>query len=150
MTLRRLTDLPDEIARSICFLVEWNDALSLQATCRRFADVANEHLLWKYYCRSSFRYWAASHQISIKLADASFQDWKQLFKKRYEAESKTQSALQDIICNQKARTPKIEIIVGLEYDSKDVLLWNFAEASDSDDHLARKYVFLFYMPGSPN
>lgn len=142
MALGRLADLPDEIVQSICFFIDWKDALSLQATCRRFGNVANEHLLWKYYCQSSFKYWAASHQLSTKLADSSFQQWKQLFQKRYEAESKTQSALQNVISGQKARTPKIEGIVGLGYDSKDVLLRNHARASESNDHLARRYFAL--------
>lgn len=144
----KLTDLPDEILHSICFFVNWKDAVSLQASCRRFQDVANEHLLWKYYCRSSFKYWAASNQISKKLADSTFVQWKQLFRKRCDAEVKTRSALQNIISRQKARTPKIETIVGLGYDSKDVLLQNYAGASNFDDNLARRSVTPSWFGGS--
>ena len=149
MAFRRLVDLPDEISRSICFLLDWHDAISLQSTCRRFRDIANEPLLWKHYCRSIFKYWAAAHQISTKLADPSFMQWKQQFRERHEAECKTRSALQDIISSQKARTPKIESIVNLGYDAKDVLLLQrHASASEADDHLARRYIILLYFRGS--
>ena len=139
MALARLTDLPDEILRCICFFVDWNDALSLQATCRRFVDVANEHLLWKHHCRTSFKYWSAPHQISTRLADHNFIEWKELFMKRHKADFKTRSVLQDIVSSQTARTPKIEAIGSLGYDSKDVLLHNHARASEFDDQLARRY-----------
>ncbi len=139
MARRQLVDLPDEILRSICFYLDWNDALSLQFTCRRFKDVANEHLLWKDFCQRSFTYWAASHQISSKLADSSFVQWKQLFGNHYQAETRTRSTLQDIISSQKGRTPKIESIVELGYDSKAALLQSYASASQFDDHLARRY-----------
>lgn len=148
MAPRRLVDLPDEILRSICFFLAWNDALSLHSTSRRLRDVANEHLLWKYYCQSSFKYWAASHQISAKSADPSFVQWKQLFQKRHEAEFKTKSTLQAIISGQKGRTPKIESIVDLGYDSKVVLLQSHAGASKFDDHLARRYTSSSYCPGT--
>lgn len=139
MPLARLKDLPDEILRNICFAVDWSDALSLQTTSRRFRDIANEHLLWKYYCQTCFRYWNASHHISAKLGDSSFLDWKKLFKKRHEAEGETKSALQNIISSQRARTPKIEAIVALGYDSKNALLQSHARAPGSHDHLARRY-----------
>lgn len=81
--------------------------------------------------------------MSTKVADTSFVRWKQLFKTRYEAEMTTRSVLQDIISGQKARTPKIERIVGLGYDSKGALLQNQARASEFDDHLARRYTVSF-------
>jgi len=141
MTHRRLPDLPDEILRQICLFLDWNDALSLQATCRRFGDVANDHLLWKYHCRSLFKYWASSHQLSTKLADTSFVQWKQLFKTRHEADVKTESTLKAIISSQKGRTPKIESIVELGYDAKEVLLQSCARDSQSHDYLARRYPY---------
>ena len=143
MAQSRLTDLPDEILRCICFFIDWNDALALQATCRRFVDVADEHLLWKFYCQSSFRYWSVRHQIKRKQEDSSFLGWKELFMKRHEADFKTRSALQDIISSQASRTPKIEVTVSLGYDAKDVLLHIHQSAVDFDDHLARKYSILF-------
>ncbi|KAF7504116.1 hypothetical protein GJ744_002685 [Endocarpon pusillum] len=139
MAQGELESLPDEILRSVCFFLDWHDAISLQSTNRRFRDVANEHLLWKYYCQCSFRYWAVSHHIFSKLADPSFVQWKQLFKYHHEAEIRTISALQGVISSQRARTPKIESIVELGYDAKDALLQSHARASESDDHLARRY-----------
>jgi F-box protein 21 len=144
MASKKLTDLPDEILREICLFLDWNDALSLQATCRRFGSVANDHLLWKYYCGSSFKYWAASHQLPVKLADPSFAQWKQLFETRHRSEIKTESTLQAIISSQKGRTPKIESIVELGYDAKEVLLQSCATNPQSHDHLARRY--LSYSP----
>ena len=135
-----LIQLPDEILRSICFLTGWKDAISLQVTCRRFRDVAGEQLLWKHYCQSSVRYWDPSHQMSLKLADPSFQQWKQLFQKHHEADVKTRSALQDVISRKGARLSKIQGIVALGYDSKDALLMSHARASEFDDHLARRYI----------
>ena len=145
MAFALLTDLPVEILRCVSFFIGWNDALSIQATCRRLGDVANEHLLWKYYCRSSFKYWAARHQISTKLGDPTFLGWKELFKKRHEAEFKTRSALESIIASQTARTPKIEDIVSLGYDAKDVLLRDHTRTMDLDDYLARRCGILLHM-----
>lgn len=139
MAQAELTSLPDEILRSVCFFLDWRDAISLQSTNRRFRDVADEHLLWKYYCQCSFRYWAVSHQISSKLADSSFVQWKQLFSYHHEADVRTRSALQGIISSQRARTPKIESIVELDYGAKDELLQSHARASEFDDYLARRY-----------
>jgi hypothetical protein len=65
-------------------------------------------------------------------------EWKQLFQKRIQADFKARSVLNDIISSQTARTPKIEAIVGLGYDSKDVLLQNHSTASEFNDHLARR------------
>jgi hypothetical protein len=62
--------------------------------------------------------------------------------KRHEADLKTLSALKDIISSQTARTPKIEAIVSLGYDSKDALLQSHERAVDFDDHLARRYGIL--------
>lgn len=140
MAPARLIDLPDEILRCICFFLDWNDALSLQATCRRFVDVADEHLLWKHHCRTSFKYWNAAHQLFTKLADHNFLEWKELFMKRQQADFKTRSILQGIVSSQPARTPKIEAIVSLGYDSKDVLLQNHVGGSNVDDRLARRYI----------
>jgi F-box protein 21 len=145
MCHKRLTDLPDEILREICLFLDWNDALSLQASYRRFSEVANDHLLWKFYCRSSFMYWAASHKLSAKLADAGFVQWKQLFKTRHKADIKTESTLQAIISSQKGRIPKIESIVELGYDAKEVLLQSCASDSQSHDHLARRYLYYIHL-----
>jgi hypothetical protein len=144
MTLTNLIDLPDEILRCICFFVDWHDALCLQASCRSFTNVANEHLLWKYHCRTNFGYWAASHQLQEKLGDSSFVEWKQLFKQRYLADSTTRSTLNRVISSQTARTPKIEAIIALGHDSKDVLLQNYARASEFNDLLARRYIHLYW------
>lgn len=141
MDPKRLVDLPDEILRSICFFIDWRDALSLQVTNRRFEDVTDDHLLWRNYCQISFKYWAQSHQISTKVLDPSFVQWKPLFRKHYVANTKTRAALENIIATQKARTPKIESIVAFDYDAKDVLLQNYATVTNLDDHLARRYVF---------
>jgi F-box protein 21 len=150
MAVEGLIVLPDEILRSICFLLDWNDALSVQSGCRRLRDVANENLLWKYYCQSSFKYWTASHQLSAKLADASSVNWKQLFKTRHQADVSTTSTLQSIISSQKGRTPKIDNIVELGYDSKDVLLQSQSRASENNDHLARRYAILINLTGASN
>lgn len=144
-----LTDLPDEILRCICFFVDWDDALSIQATCRRLVDVVTEPLLWKYHCRRTFKHWAASHHLSTKLGDATFWQWKQLFKERYEAEAKTRSALARIIASQTGRIQKIEDIVSLGYDAKDVLLREYARAMDFDDGLARRYSILRLLRSGP-
>lgn len=141
MKPKGLVDLPDEILRSICFFIDWRDALSLRVTNRRFQDVTDDHLLWRHYCQINFKYWAKSHQIYTKVLDPSFVQWKPLFRKRHVANTKTRAALANIIATQKARTPKIESIVGFDYDAKDVLLQNHATNINLDDHLARRYGF---------
>jgi F-box protein 21 len=116
-----LTDLPDEILRSICFFADWHDAIHLQATCHRFEAITAEPLLWKHHCRSTFTYWSHSHYFHSRLRDATFLDWRQLFRRRLDASFQTSRLLDGIIASQTARTPKLESIVAIGYDAKDVL-----------------------------
>jgi F-box protein 21 len=133
----RLTSLPDEILRSICFFVGWRDALQLQSTCHHLSNVASEHLLWKYYCQLTFEFWSPSHCISSKIVDAGFLGWRELFREHLEANVKTSHLLNQIISSEKARISKLEAIVDIGDDAKDVLLENLYSKVEND-HLARR------------
>lgn len=138
MTGGRLTYLPDEILRSVCFFVGWRDALHLQSTCRHLANVASENLLWKYHCQATFEYWTSLHCIASKIVDASFSGWKELFRKRWEANVKTSHLLDGIISCQKARISKLNAIVDIGDDAKDALLESRFSPNEENDYLARR------------
>ncbi|KIX01135.1 uncharacterized protein Z518_10201 [Rhinocladiella mackenziei CBS 650.93] len=134
-----LTALPDEVIQAILSYLPPSTTLALQTTCRRFANVANEPLLWKTYCKQGFRWWDTHHQITTKLEDASFTDWKKLFAARHASAGKTRKAIGKIVAEELGRLDWIKTILEIGYDAKDDLLDMFWNASSSQNHLAQKY-----------
>jgi len=135
-----ITDLPDEVIQAILYHVPATTTLSLQRTCRRFAHVANEHLLWKFYCQGTFKWWDGRHDLTAKLVDPSFIEWKKLYAERYQASQATRHAVDEIVAQEVGRLDKIQTILEIGYDAKDVLLDAFLNASTSPNHLAQRCV----------
>lgn len=136
--MKSLTALPDEVIQSILSYLPPLTTLALQQTCRRFANVSNEPLLWKTYCQRAFRWWDKRHQIATRLQDTSFTTWKDLFALRHETSRATRKAIDHIVAEELGRLDSINIILRAGYDAKDDLLDLFWNASSSDNHLAQK------------
>ncbi|KIV96654.1 hypothetical protein PV10_00492 [Exophiala mesophila] len=134
-----LLSLPAEVIQTILFYLPPTSTISVQLTCRRLQHIATEPLLWKDYCRRTFRWWDARHSLTTKLADPSFTAWKQLFATRAEASWKTRSALDNIINDQVGRLDSIQRILEVGYDAKDDLSGLFWNAKDSRNYLAQRY-----------
>ncbi|KAL1995355.1 hypothetical protein VTN49DRAFT_1542 [Thermomyces lanuginosus] len=135
-----LSSLPDEILHLIFRFVHPNDAMSVQCTARRFRDVANEPLLWRFYCQTYFRYWDERHEFEKKLAArTSSVDWKRLYLTRAATDATTTKLLDGILSSQSGRIEKFEEIISLGYDVKDTLLRHARAGPELEDHLARRY-----------
>lgn len=136
-----LSSLPDEILHLIFRFVHPNDAMSVQCTARRFRDVANEPLLWRFYCQTYFRYWDERHEFEKKLAArTSSVDWKRLYLTRAATDATTTKLLDGILSSQSGRIEKFEEIISLGYDVKDTLLRHARAGPELEDHLARRCV----------
>lgn len=134
-----LAGLPDEVIQSILFLVPPQSSAAVEQTSRRFADPANEPLLWRYYCKSTFRYWDRSHDFANIIAGkVSAVDWKQLYIGRHLTDRLTTDILNSILARQPGRIDKFQRIVNFGYDAKDTLIRHLHVGLDAEDVLARR------------
>jgi F-box protein 21 len=131
----RLIDLPDEVIQNVLFRLNYTTALALEATCRRFRDVANEPLLWKSFCRDGWKKWQPRHNFKAKIAGSEFDGWKGLFAERTRSHREVCALIESIIEEDVNRIRKVERIVELGWDAKDALLDGFRLA-----HLSEKSV----------
>lgn len=136
-----LNDLPDEIIQHLLYFVGPDDTLrSLQLVSRRFRRLADEPLLWRYHCRTAFRYWHECHQLPQKLRQpANDVDWKDLFILRRSQNSSIASDLNAIVKTKIKRFKRYGHIGQYGYDAKDYLLEQTRVDSGSEDGLARRY-----------
>lgn len=130
-----MIDLPDEVIQNVLFRLNYTTALALEATCRRFRDVANEPLLWKSFCRDRWKKWEPRHNFKAKLAGSEFDGWKGLFAERTRSHREVCALIESIIEEDVNRIEKVERIVELGWDAKDALLDGFRLA-----HLSEKSV----------
>lgn len=136
-----LSTLPDELVQHILYHVPPPSATALERVSKRFSNVANEPLLWRYYCRAHFRYWDEEHGIRHKFAgQGSSVDWKQVYASRVLVDRTTTRLLGEILSNQNGRIDKIQKIVALGYDVKDTLFRQIDTQEEAEDVLARRYV----------
>jgi F-box protein 21 len=141
--------LPDEILHSILRHAHPRESVALERTARRFRDVANEPLLWRFYCLTFFDFWDKRHEIQQKLSrPTSSIDWKRLYAVRSNIDAATTKALDSILSSQRGRVEKIQEIINFGYDVKDTLMRHSHAGLDLDDHLARRYVSCFSLPYS--
>ena len=131
----RLIDLPDEVIQNVLFRLNYTNALALEATCRRFRDVANEPLLWKSFCRDGWKKWQPRHNFKAKIAGSEFDRWKGLFAERTRSHREVCALVESIIEEDRNRIKEVEKIVNLGWDAKDALLDGFRLA-----HLSEKSV----------
>ncbi|KAH7154861.1 Transglutaminase-like superfamily-domain-containing protein [Dactylonectria estremocensis] len=136
-----LDHVPDEIIHHLLYYVSPEDNLSsFQLLSHRSNRLANEPLLWKYHCRSTFRFWNPEHGFLRRLTErASTVDWKRLFILRKTRNVMISHLLDGILETKVGRLMKIEHISRMGYDAKDFLLEQ-CQADDSvQDVLARRY-----------
>ena len=134
----QLTTLPDEVIQVVLTYLPPLSNIALQQTCRRFADVANEPLLWKEYSQRTYKWWDSRHQFQTKLSDASFSGWKDLFAGRYRTSRTTRRAIDEIVAEELGRLDSLQIILDIGYDAKRDLLDLFYNAASSKNHLAQR------------
>lgn len=135
-----LDQAPDEIIQHLLHYVSPEDTLqSFQLLCHRFHRLANEGLLWRYHCRTAFRYWHPDHGFREKLhAPAASVGWKRLFLLRARRNHMVSHLLDGILETKVGRLKKIEDICRLGYDAKDFLLAHCRTHESAPDVLARR------------
>lgn len=134
--------IPDEIFKHLLQFVSPQDNLgSVQLVSRRFNQLANDSLLWKQHCNSTFTYWLPEHRFHERVKGlASETEWKKLFILRFSRNKRIARMLDDIIATKVGRVKRFELIGQLGYDAKDLLLEQCQISSSVDDHLARRQV----------
>jgi hypothetical protein len=133
-----LTSLPNEVIQVILAYLPPLDNIALQQTCRHFATVANQPLLWRTYCRETFKWWDKRHAVKSRLRDTSYVEWKDLFARRHRASRATRHAVDKIVTEELGRLDSLRIILEAGYDSKQDLLDMFWNAALSPNHLAQR------------
>ena len=134
----QLIDLPDEVIQVILSFLPPTSNVALQQTCRHFANIANEPLLWKSYCQETFKWWDTRHAFRARLQDMSFFAWKDLFAQRHKSSRATRIAVDNIVTKELGRLDSLKIILEAGYDAKQDLIDMFLNAASSQNHLAQR------------
>ncbi|KZL75705.1 F-box domain-containing protein [Colletotrichum tofieldiae] len=133
--------IPEEIIHQILHYISPEDNLAaVHPLSRRLNQIAQEPLLWRYYCLNAFRFWNPSHNFTEKLEEpVSSVSWKRLFLFRKRREAKAANLFDGILATKHGRVKKFEEICLLGYDAKDFLLIQAQTPDTADDVLARRY-----------
>ena len=134
----RLVQLPDEVIQVILSHLPPLGNIALQQTCRHFANVGNESLLWRKYCQDNFKWWDRKNQFTARLQDASFTAWKELFASRHKNSQATRKAVANIVAEEVGRLDSLKVILDAGYDAKQDLLDMFWNSASSQSHLAQR------------
>ncbi|KAF2433823.1 YccV-like-domain-containing protein [Tothia fuscella] len=147
-------DLPNELIQSILsYLTPESLGGSIRSVDKRLQSIADTPLLWRFHCRTQYRFWDPTHDIKkafAKPVDAT--KWKDLFVSRRKLDKFVEEKIDEIIQSSQNRILNIEDVVrggastGLgprkashTYDVKDKLLELCRTPEDVDDYLARRY-----------
>lgn len=134
-----LDNLPEEVLYSILCHCHPTSSAALEQTARRFKNVTNEPLLWRFYCQTHFKYWNYRHTLPEKLAGpAKSVNWKALYVSRHLIDRATSRFLDKIIASQTGRINKFRRVIDLGYDIKDTLLRHISVGPETEDYLARR------------
>lgn len=135
-----LEQLPDEIVQHLLYYISPEDTLcGFQYLSHRFKRLANESLLWKYYCQSSFQFWHPEHDLQGKLkCRASDVDWRHLYLLRKARNDQVSYLLDGILASKVGRLRRFEEICQFGYDAKDFLLKQCHAHEDLPDVLSRR------------
>jgi F-box protein 21 len=146
---RSFSDLPAEIVQSILFFLPPECLCEVRASSKQLQSIADSPLLWRYHCRTQYRFWDPIHSIGRKLASpASATDWKGLFVTRRRIDAEVHEMVNEVVRTPQNRIHTIEdisvqhygsAVVAHSYDVKDALLSHYNVSADEDDHLARRY-----------
>ncbi|KAI1773755.1 hypothetical protein F4818DRAFT_421656 [Hypoxylon cercidicola] len=136
-----IDSLPDEIVHHILLYVSPEETLSkIALLSKRFNRVAQEPLLWRFYCKASFKYWDSGHRFKERLAgNVRDTDWKRLFLVRLARNACIAHLVDGIITSRVGRLQKIEQVCQYGYDAKDYLLGQCQVPDSTEDVLARRY-----------
>lgn len=136
-----LQSLPDELFEAIVFYLPPDATLAFGTTCKRSNKIAYEHLVWRRHCLQGWQYWEPRHELQEKLHQPPAQvKWRHLYNERRKIDRKALETFDDMLKTQQLRVQKIEDIVKVGYDVKDLMLdLRDNTADEAEDVLARRY-----------
>lgn len=136
-----LAELPNEVLRNIIFHLEPTDTLnSVQLVSKQFYTLSQEPLLWRYHCKTQFKYWDEKHDVRRRFnAEAEETDWRALYLDRKNTDQRTTSLLDSILSQQTKRITQTNMIAEFGYDAKDTLLRHRNGDPNAPDVLARRF-----------
>lgn len=135
-----LDSLPEEVLHSVLYYCHPATSAALAQAARRFRRVADEPLLWRFYCQTHFKHWDHEHNLLDKLArPVPSVNWKALYISRHLVDRATSRLLDSILASQTGRLEKIQMVIDLGFDIKDTLLRHGSVGPDTEDYLARRY-----------
>ncbi|KAH0543989.1 hypothetical protein FGG08_001756 [Glutinoglossum americanum] len=140
ISINSFLDLPDEVIQAILCYVPPVDLPAVQKVSKRLNRLSNEPLLWRYHCKTQFKYWDPSHNIQQKFKQrVASVDWKKLYIHRVVVDRTVTRLIDSILEIQTGRIGKTQQIVDLGYDAKDTLLRHCHAGDEMEDALARRY-----------
>jgi F-box protein 21 len=143
------SDLPNELVQSILFYLPPEFLCPIRAVNKRLLSISDTPLLWRYHCRTQYRFWDPSHDITnafAKPVDAT--DWKGILVERRRLDRLVGERLDEVVKTGKERIANIEAISKSShaggkgqhtYDVKDALLRHCQTPEETEDYLARRY-----------
>lgn len=138
--------LPEEILHSILCYCPPTCPAALAQTSRRFSSVANDPILWRFYCCVYFKFWSTEHELPKKLENpVSSVDWKALYITRHLIDRAVTRLTDSFLETQSGRIEKSQAIIDIGYDAKDTLLRNISVDSGAEDFLARRFALDLYI-----
>lgn len=135
-----LKQIPDEIIQQLLYYISPEDTLRcFQLLAHRFHRLAGHGLLWRYHCRTRFRYWSPHHEFHEKLRQSVTRtDWKDLFLLRNRRNRLISELFDAILASKVGRLKRMEHICRLGYDAKDFLLDQCRTHESASDVLSRR------------
>lgn len=139
-----LDSLPDELIHLLLHHLPPEDTLmSFALTSQRFHRLADEPLLWRHHCHSSFHYWDFSHEFPLQnTLPAPEVDWKGLFIIRKRRLTQAAALFSKIVTTRVDRLDNMERIAEMGYDVKEFLIEQYRAPDTHQDFLSRRYVYM--------
>ncbi|OLN94191.1 hypothetical protein CCHL11_02861 [Colletotrichum chlorophyti] len=136
-----LGQIPDEIIHQILHYISAEDnLLSVHPVSSRLNRLANEPILWRYYCLHAFDFWQPEHRFEDKLKQpVSSVAWKQLFLRRKRRNVRIATLFDGVLATKYGRVRKFEEICLYGQDAKDFLSHQTQTPDTASDVLARRY-----------
>ena len=121
-----LDQLPADIIHHVLYYLHPEENLTLQCVSRRLQELSELPLVWKYYCRTSFKFWANLdhfNQLSSQpLAELGDHTWRNIYLDRRRKNKRASRLLNRIIQTKVGRLQNYQYMCDLGYDVKDYLL----------------------------
>ncbi|KIW00373.1 hypothetical protein, variant [Verruconis gallopava] len=145
-----LSELPTELIQHILRYLPPPAFLALSQTCKTLRSVADTPLLWRYLCRTQYKYWDPRHELAASLSKpVEDVPWKEWYVSRRVLDRQVDRLIDELVNNPRGRIEKLETLVNIDigcmpgsrnlWDIKDSLLRHLHCDDGAEDVLARRF-----------